>query len=165
MLNFFEKRWMNFVRPNVGIRRTLAPWKWEWRDRILVAGEFLAFGAAIAAVPFEINQWEYAPWLIIGATITGTLALLWYAFDLITVGESPLTNRSVKNIRAVTIALEIGKQGVEFDWNHTTKDAGIPMNISQWSRLSEMDMDHLEAGQSIKIAIGDTLIGTAKKPS
>ena len=91
-----KKRWTRFTRPYLGVTRIFAPWKWEWRDRILVGGEVLAFGAAIAAVPFEINKWNYAPWLIIGAAIIGTSALCWYAFDLISVGESPLTNKSVK---------------------------------------------------------------------
>ena len=125
----------------------------------------MAFGAAIAAVPFEINKWNYAPWLIIGATIIGTSALCWYAFDLISVGESPLTNKSVKNIRAVVIAMDMEKEGIVFDWGNANKDSGIPMDISGWSKLSEADMDGIEVGQSIKIAIGDTLIGTAKKPN
>ena len=119
----------------------------------------------MAAVPFEIIQWSYAPWLIIGATIIGTSALLWYAFDLISVGESPLSNKSVKNIRAVIIAMGMDKEGVVFEWDNARKDSGIPMHISRWSRLSEMGMDDIAVGHPIKIAIGDTLIGTSKKPN
>ena len=162
--DLLKKRWTSFTRPYLGMRRTFAPWKWEWRDRILVVGESLAVGAAIAAVPFEIVQWSYAPWLIVEATIIGTSALLWYAFDLISVGESPLSNKSVKNIRAVIIAMGMEKEGVEFEWGNARKDSGIPMDISRWSKLSEIDMDDIAVGQPIKIAIGDTLIGTAKKP-
>lgn len=136
--DLIKQRWTRFARPYVGIKRTFAPWKWEWRDRILVAGETVAVGAAVAAVPFEVREWVYAPWLIIGATIIGTSALLWYAFDLISVGESPLSNKSVKNIRAVIIAMEMEKEGVKFDWGNARKDSGIPMDISSWSRLSEM---------------------------
>ncbi len=160
-----KERWVRFARPYMGVKRTLDPRKWEWRDRILVAGELLAFAAAIAAVPSEINQWSYAPWLIIGATTIGTSALLWYAFDLISVGESPLTNKSVKNIRAVIIAMQMEKEGVEFDWGNAQKNSGIPMDISHWSKLSEIDIDGIEVGQSIKIAIGDTLIGTTTRPN
>ncbi len=71
-----------------------------------------------------------------------------------------MTNKSVKNIRAVIIAMEMEKQGVEFDWGDARKDSGIPMDISRWSRLSEVNID---SDQPIKIAIGDTLIGTLKK--
>ena len=97
MKRLVERRWRRFTFP-YGIKRTFAPWKWQWRDRILVGGELLAFSAATASVPVELSKWTYAPWLIIGATIVGTSALLWYAFDLISAGEAPLTNRSTRKI-------------------------------------------------------------------
>ena len=100
-----------------------------------MGGEFLAFCAAIATVPFELNKWSYAPWLIVGATIVGTAALLWYAFDLISAGESPLTNRSAHNIRQVVNAIEMEKEGVTFDWDNIDERGGIPSDMTNWSKL------------------------------
>ena len=125
-----------------------------------MTGEFLALGAAIAAVPMEIYQSGYASLLIIGAALIGTSALFWYAFDLTSVGESPLTNKTVKNIRAVIIAMEMETQGAEVDWGNTTKEGGIPMDITSWLGFSAMDVCNIDG--SIKIAIGDTLLATAK---
>jgi len=118
-----------------GQKRVFSPWKWEWRDRILVTGEFLAFGAAIAAIPTELLKWGYAPWLVIAAALIGTSALLWYAFDLVSAGETPLTNRSAHKIRQVVSALEMEKQGAVYDWESIRGDGGIPVNLSNWSGL------------------------------
>ena len=123
-----------FTYPN-GRRRTFAPWKWEWRDRILVTGEFLAFGVAIAAIPAELLKWGYAPWLIVAAALVGTSALLWYAFDLVSAGEAPLTNQSAHKIKQVVSALEMEKQGAFFDWESINENGGIPMDLSKWSGL------------------------------
>ena len=134
MKGLVESRWRRFTFPN-GRKRTFAPWKWEWRDRILVCGEFVAVCAAIAAVPVELSKWSYAPWLIIGAAIVGTSALLWYAFDLISAGESPLTNRSAHTIRQVIDAVKMEEEGVTFDWNNIDERGAIPSDMTNWSRL------------------------------
>ena len=118
-----------------GRKRSIAPWDWEWRDRILVVGELLAFSAAIAAIPVELSQWTFAPWLVIAATILGTSALLWYAFDLISAGETPLTTRSAHKIRQVLSAVEMEKQGAVFDWDVIDERGGIEADFSNWSGL------------------------------
>lgn len=129
-----KKQWRRFEYP-YGHRRSLNPLGWEWRDRILVLGELVAFGTAIASIPVEIYQLGYAPWLLIAATIIGTSALLWYAFDLISAGETPLTSRSAHSIRQVISAMEMEKEGVTFDWENIDSRGGIPSDFSNWSRL------------------------------
>ena len=129
-----KKRWRKLTHP-YGMRRTLAPWNWEWRDRILVLGELSAFGTAIATIPVELYGWPYAPWMLIAATIIGTSALLWYAFDLISVGEAPLTNRSAHKIRQVVDAMQMEKEGAVFDWDNIDERGGIPSDLTKWSRL------------------------------
>lgn len=118
-----------------GQKRVFAPRQWEWRDRILVAGEFLAFGSAIAAIPTELLKWGYAPWLVIAAALIGTSALLWYAFDLVSAGETPLTNRSAHKIRQVVSAMEMEKHGAVYDWESIGDDGGIPVDLSNWAGL------------------------------
>lgn len=129
-----REAWRRFLHP-YGRRRDFVPWKWEWRDRILVSGELLAVGAAIAAIPVELSEWTFAPWLVIGATLVGTSALLWYAFDLISAGETPLANRSAHTIRQVVSAIDLEKEGVTFDWENIGPDGGIPGDWANWSGL------------------------------
>ena len=131
---WMKARWRKFTHPH-GTKRMFAPSKWEWRDRILVIGELLAVVAAIAAIPVELSNWAFASWLVIAATIMGTSALLWYVFDLISVGEMPLTNRSAHKIRQVISALEMEKEGVVFDWDNIDERGAIPSDLSDWSRL------------------------------
>lgn len=129
-----KERWRKFVYP-YGSRRMFSPRQWEWRDRILVVGELLAVLAAIAAIPVELSEWNHGPWLVIAATIIGTSALLWYAYDLISAGEMPLTTRSAHRIRQVITAVEMEKEGAVFYWDNINKDGGIPSDMSNWSRL------------------------------
>ena len=129
-----KERWRKFTWP-YGRKRTFNPLRWEWRDRILVAGELVAFVTAVAAFPVELFKWGFAPWLLIGATITGTSALLWYAFDLISVGEIPLTTGTARTIRQVISAVEMEKEGATFEWDSIDPQGGIPSDLSNWSRL------------------------------
>lgn len=129
-----KERWREFVYP-YGSRRMFSPRQWEWRDRILVVGELLAVLAAIAAIPVELSEWSHGPWLVIAATIIGTSALLWYAYDLISAGEMPLTTRSAHRIRQVITAVEMEKEGAVFYWDNINKDGGIASDMSNWSRL------------------------------
>ena len=64
----------------------------------MIVGELVAFLAAVAAIPIELFGWGFASWCLIAAAIIGTSALLWYAFDLISVGEAPLTSVSEHDI-------------------------------------------------------------------
>ena len=66
------------------------PLKWRGRDRLLVGGELLAFVSATSAIPAVILGWGYAPWLLAAATMVGTLAILLYAVDVITSGDTML---------------------------------------------------------------------------
>ena len=132
---WFKERWRKFTYP-YGRKRMLSPRQWEWRDRILVIGELLAVLASLAAIPVEAFRSSYGPWLVIGATIIGTSALLWYAFDLISAGEMPLTNRSAHRIRQVISAVELEKEGVVFDWENIDERGGIPADWDNWTRLS-----------------------------
>lgn len=82
-----KRRWNRLVRP-YGRRRTLNPLKWRGRDRLLVGGELLAFVSAIAAIPADILGLGIASWLLTGAAMVGTLAILLYAVDVITSGDT-----------------------------------------------------------------------------
>ena len=131
----FKERWRKFSYP-YGTKRMFSPRQWEWRDRILVIGELLAVLAALAAIPVELSDWEYGPWFVIAATIIGTAALLWYAFDLVSIGETPLTSRMAHRIRTVVYAMEMEQQGVVFGWDDITEDGLIPQDIGNWSKLT-----------------------------
>ena len=130
-----KERWRKFVYP-YGSKRMFSPRQWEWRDRILVVGELLAVLAAIAAIPVELSEWSHGPWLVIAATIIGTSALLWYAYDLISAGEVPLTPRSARRIQLVVMAMKMERQGAIFDWDNIDKDGRIPYDLSNWSGLN-----------------------------
>ena len=124
---FLEERWRNFSYP-YGWKRTFSPAKWEFSARILVLGEFLAVAAATASV------WV-SGWPVIAAAIIGSSTLLWYALDLVSKGEAPLTNRSAHVIRQVISALEMEKEGVAFDWEKIDRRGGIPADMTNWTRL------------------------------
>lgn len=149
-----KRLWMAFMYPH-GTRRQLNPRAWYTRDRILVAGELLAVSAAVAAIAVELTDWPHAAWLIIAATIVGTCALLWYALDLITVGEMPLTNRSAHTIRQVIEAVEMEKRGVRFDWERIDRRGGIPIvDDSNWTRLDpELRAIMEEHGVPLAVAV------------
>ena len=133
--HLLKERKTRFLYP-YGTKRTFNPLKWEWRDRILVIGELIAVLAAIAAIPVELSEWTYGPWFVIAATIIGTAALVWYAFDLVSIGETPLTSRMAHRIRTVVYAMEMEQQGVVFDWEGITEDGLIPQDIGNWSKLT-----------------------------
>lgn len=122
-----KERWRKFVYP-YGTKRTFTPAKWEFSARVLVLGEFLAVAAAIASV------WV-SGWPVIAAAIIGSSTLLWYALDLVSKGEAPLTNRSAHTIRQVISAVELERQGVIFDWENISKNGGIPSDMTNWTRL------------------------------
>jgi len=128
-----------------GRKRQFNPRGWALRDRVLVFGELLAVTAAAGSIPIELAAWPHANWLIIAATIVGTCALLWYALDLISVGEMPLTNRSAHTIRQVISAVEMEKQGAVFDWEAINRNGGTPADLSDWGGLRpdvKAVMDH-----------------------
>lgn len=129
-----DKLWRAFMYP-YGRKRQFNPRGWALRDKVLVFGELSAVAAAVGAIPIELAEWSHAPWMIIAATIIGTCALLWYALDLISVGEMPLTNRSAHTIRQVIDAVEMEKEGATFDWENIDKRGGIPSDLSDWTRL------------------------------
>ena len=128
----FRERWRKFIYPYgpYGTKRMFSPRQWERRDRILVIGELLAVLAALAAIPVELSDWEHGAWLVIAATIIGTAALLWYAFDLVSTGEPPLTSRMTHRIRSVVQAMEFEEQGMTIDWDGIDQAGNIPMDIT-----------------------------------
>ena len=128
-----KERWQEFTRP-YGRRRMFSPRKWEGRGRILVLGELLAVVAAIAAIPVELAGWGYGSWLVIGAAITGSLALCWYAFLLVSEGEPPLTPQSAQRMRLVAYAAAMELQGVVFDWDNIDEQGRVPMDMSDCER-------------------------------
>ena len=109
--------------------------QWDREDKILVGGESLAVLAAIAAIPVEFNG-DHGRWLVIAATIIGSAALLWYAIVLILRGEKPLTSRMAHRIRTVAYAMEMEQQGVVFDWDGIDDEGRIPMDITNWEKLT-----------------------------
>ena len=72
---------------------------------------------------------------MIAAAIIGSSTLLWYALDLVSKGEAPLTNRSAHTIRQVISAVEMEKQGVVFDWENIDRRGGIPSDMTNWTHL------------------------------
>lgn len=129
-----KQRWQKFTHP-YGRRRMFSPRKWEGRGRILVLGELLAVVAAMAAIPVELAEWGNGWWLVVAATIMGTLALLWYAFVLVSEGEPPLTAQSATRMRLVAYAADMELEGVVFDWDRVDEQGRIPMDMSGWSRF------------------------------
>ena len=113
-------RWKKFVWPH-GNRRQFSPKKWKFIDKVLIVGEFLALSAATASV------W-ISGWPIVAAAMIGSSALLWYAFDLVSKGETPLTSKSSYAIRQVFGAVELERQGATFDWDNIDEDGGIPLD-------------------------------------
>ena len=161
----FKERWRKFYYP-YGTKRMFSPRQWEWRDRILVIGELVAVLAALAAIPVELSRWSYGTWLVIGATIIGTVALLWYAFDLISAGEMPLTNRSAHRIRQVISAVEMEKEGAVFDWDNINESGGIPSDLANWSRLRHdirAIMDRYDVPLLVAFAILDSQRAAAEQ--
>ena len=99
-------------------------------------GELLAVIAAMAAVLVEWADWGNGTWLVIVATITGTLALLWYAFMQVSEGEPPLTAPLAERMRLVAHATEMELQGIVFDWDGIDRQGRIPMDMTNWSKLT-----------------------------
>ena len=99
-------------------------------------GELLAVVAAIAAISVELAEWGNGWWLVVAATIMGTLALLWYAFVLVSEGEPPLTAQSAMRMRLVAYATDMELEGVVFDWDRVDEQGRIPMDMSDWSRFT-----------------------------
>ena len=157
-----KERWRKFAWP-YGRKRTLNPCQWAWRDRILVAGELVAFLTAVTAVPAELCKWGFAPWLLIGATIIGTAALLWYAFDLISVGEMPLTTGSAHTIRQVISAVEMEKEGATFDWDSIDPTGGIPSDLSNWSRLRP-DIKEVMDRYDVPLIVAAQIVASQERP-
>lgn len=124
---FLKERWRNFAYP-YGWKRTFSPAKWEFSAKILILGEILAVAAAIASV--WISEWP-----MIAAAIIGSSTLLWYALDLVSKGEAPLTNRSAHTIRQVISAVEMEKQGAAFDWENIDRRGGILSDMTNWTHL------------------------------
>ena len=88
--------WDRFMCPN-GVRRTFNPKAWEQGTPVLVVGELVAFGSAIAAIP----SWAAGRWFLYAAAIIGAGALAWYALDKSSLGEMPLTGVSAARIAKV----------------------------------------------------------------
>lgn len=123
------KRWWDkFMCPN-GIRRTINPRKWEHGTPVLVFGELLAFGAAVAAVP----NWSYDQWSLYAAPIIAAGALAWYALDKSTLGEMPLTGVSATRIaNVVHLVSTEEKLGRVVLWPTITADGTkAEMDLSQ----------------------------------
>lgn len=114
-----KRRWDKFMCPN-GIRRTFNPKKWEHGTPVLVFGELLALGSAIAAIP----NWPYDQWFLYAAPIIAAGALVWYALDKSSLGEMPLTNVSAKRIaNVVRLVNTEEKLGPVVEWDTIKADA------------------------------------------
>ena len=113
-----KRRWDKFMCPN-GIRRTFNPKKWEHGTLVLVFGELLALGAAIAAVP----GWTHGKWFLYAAPIIAAGALAWYALDKSTLGEMPLTGVSANRIANVVLMVNATERmGPIIQWATITAD-------------------------------------------
>ena len=113
-----KRRWDRFMCPN-GIRRTFNPRKWEHGTLVLVFGELLALGAAIAAIP----GWTHGKWFLYAAPIIAAGALAWYALDKSSLGEMPLTGVSANRIANVVLMVNATKRmGPIIQWHTITAD-------------------------------------------
>ena len=123
------KRWSGrFMCPN-GIRRTFNPKKWERGTQVLVFGEMVAFGAAIAAIP----GWTHGKWFLYAAPIIAAGFLAWYALDKSSLGEMPLTGVSANRIANVVHLVNTEeKLGRVVSWPTITADGTkAEMDLSQ----------------------------------
>ena len=122
-----ERWWGRFMCPN-GIRRTFNPKKWEHGTLVLVFGELLALGAAIAAVP----GWTHGKWFLYAAPIIAAGALAWYALDKSSLGEMPLTGVSANRIaNVVRLVNTEEKLGPVVQWGTISADGTqVEVNLS-----------------------------------
>jgi hypothetical protein len=58
-----------------------------------------------------------------------SLLFLRYAWDTVTVGDRPLTNASIQNIRQVVHGIMLEDAGAVVDWTHPDDQGSIPMRI------------------------------------
>ena len=126
-----KRQWDKFMCPN-GIQRTFNPKRWESGTQLLVFGEFLAFGAAIAAIP----GWAHGRWFLYAAPIIAAGALAWYALDKSSLGEMPLTGVSAKRIANVVHLVNTEeKLGRVVQWDTITADGTrAEMELSKMKR-------------------------------
>lgn len=133
-----KRRWGRFICPN-GIRRTFNPRTWEHGTPVLVFGELLAFGTAIAAIP----DWSHSRWLLYAAPIVAAGALAWYALDKSSLGEMPLTGVSAKRIANVVHLVN-----TEEKLGHVV----LWPTISADGTRAEMDLSKMKPGIKIHVA-------------
>ena len=71
-------------------------------------GVALSALAAALGLASELAHWLNPTWPLLIAQIAGPLSLLWYAWDTVTTGYTPLNRNSVQDLRHVNhlIALE-----------------------------------------------------------
>ena len=110
--------------------RILNPMRWSGSGKILVGGESLAVLGAIVAMLGELLAWSIVPYIVIGAALVGTIALLWYSVDLITQGVSPLTPSLAHHIKTVMTCREMERQGIKIHWDEISPTGSIGVDES-----------------------------------
>ena len=115
-----------FTHPH-GAPRTWNPSTWRFRDRVLVIGDAIACVAAVAALVTSRNDLTIATFFASAAAVAGTLALLWYALDMITAGDMPLNPRFMSNLRGAQHIFDLEKAGVRFDTEGISGQGGVPI--------------------------------------
>ncbi len=130
MDRFLRRRWTRFTRP-FGRNRLWHPGDWRWNERVLVAGEGIAFISATLALAAELLHWhgQGTNWFLLATPIVGSGSLLWYAWDTVTVGDRPLTTTSIQNIRQVVQGMMLEDAGAIVDWQHPDDQGSIPLRI------------------------------------
>lgn len=91
------------------------PRNWDASSRVLVFGEALAFLSAFFGAALRLASVD-VPWLFISAAVASTFFLAWYAVDLVTRGEYPLTPRFVNRVKSIAEAVRFAEQhSIEID--------------------------------------------------
>ena len=127
-------------------KRQWDPRGWPYSSRLLVFGELLAFcSAAVGAVLWMVGV--DVPWLFVSAAVVSTFCLTWYAVDLVTQGEWPLTHRRVKMIKSIADAVRTEDRfRIRIDWDRWTvqEDGSVSFEFDQADAIAKVVLPILQ---------------------
>ena len=77
----------------------------------------------------RVPHWPNPTLFLLAAPLVGSLTLLWYAWDTVSVGDRPLNTASIQNIRQVVQGMMLGYAGAVVDWQHPNDQGPITLRI------------------------------------